>query len=110
MSKGNTLDIIYKILSRLDKAMDEENSDLSDISFEALEISEIKWVRILQMMVERGLIDGVEFIDFCGQSYPSVKFMDIRITLEGIEYLMDNSTQAKLFRAAKELKDFIPGL
>ncbi|WP_257279273.1 YjcQ family protein [Clostridium botulinum] len=97
-------------MSRLDNAMDEEDADLSDIKYEVLEISELKWTRILQMMTERGLIDGVEFVKTIGCKYPDVKFMDPRITLEGIEYLADNSTQAKLFRAAKELKDFIPGL
>lgn len=106
----NTFDIIIKILKRLEVAMDEDDPDFSDIQPGGLEISDIKWVRIFQMIYERGLIDGVDFTHFIGQEHPEVSFNDLRITLSGLEYLADNTSTAKLIKAAKLLKDTIPGI
>lgn len=103
-------DIILDILRRLELAMDEEKPDFTDIKANAFGISEIRWTRILQMMDEKGLASGIKFTPWAGQTFPGVKFMDLRITLRGIEYLADNTTTAKVIKAAKFLKDVIPGL
>lgn len=105
-----TMKVIYKILERLEKAMDEEEFDWHEIDHRAFGISELKWTRIIQLMLERGLIDGFSLINTMGRTYPGVKPIDPRITFEGLEYLAENSNTAKIINAAKLLKDTIPGL
>jgi hypothetical protein len=49
--------IIYKILKILERAMDEDNFDKSEISFEELKISEARWIKLMEMLVSEGYID-----------------------------------------------------
>ncbi|WP_352404523.1 YjcQ family protein [Sporanaerobacter acetigenes] len=106
----DTIKVIYKMLERLEKAMDEERFDWHEIDHEAFGISELKWTRIILLMQERGLIDGFSLVHMMGQTYPGIKPIDPRITFEGLEYLAENSNTAKIINVAKLLKDTIPGL
>jgi len=90
--------------------MDTEGFDFDSISHEVLKISELRWTRLMQMLIENHYIDGVEEIYMMGQTYPEFKNMDVRITLEGLQYLEENSMMTKIKNAVKEIKDFIPGL
>ncbi len=106
----DTIDIIMIILRRLEIAMDEESPDFEDISANNLEVSEMKFSRILEMMQESGLIDGIHFSRTLSNPIPEPVFIEPRITLTGIQYLADNSTVAKVVKAAKLFKDIIPGI
>jgi len=101
---------IYKVLKTLEHEIDNEDFDFDSISHKVLKISELRWTRLMQMLIENHYIDGLESIYMMGQSYPSFKDMDIRITLEGLQYLEENSIMTKIKNAVKEIKDFIPGL
>lgn len=106
-----TQDIIYKILQKLDEVMDDNNPDFSELSSEALEISKERRSFILEMMQDAGLIKGVTFVNGGNNRAAIMIHIDnMKITLRGVEYLSENSSTAKILRAAKELKDFIPGL
>lgn len=107
---SNTMEIIQKILDHLDKSMDDERIDLTPVSRESLGISDARWSRIIGMMLEEGLVEGFAEVPMAGVAYTGYKAMDPRITLRGIQFLADNSNMAKLYRAAKEIKDWIPGL
>jgi DNA-binding Lrp family transcriptional regulator len=107
---NKTMDIIQDILEHLDKSMDDETVDVKPISPEALGISQARWSRIIEMMLESGLIDGFSPIHRLGSSYQALKAVNPRITLRGIQFLAENSNMAKFYRAAKEIKDWIPGL
>ncbi|WP_050353944.1 YjcQ family protein [Gottschalkia purinilytica] len=102
--------IIYKILERLDKAMDEERFDWNEIDHNTFGITKIRWVRIMHIMNENGFIDGVSIVNTIGQKNSEVRFIDIRITLKGLEYLAENSNMGKLITTAKLLKDIIPDI
>lgn len=105
-----TMEIIQDILEHLDKSMDDEIVDISPISHEALGISHARWSRIIEMMLESGLIEGFSPVHRLGSTYTAFKEMDPRITLKGVQFLAENSNVAKLYRVAKEIKDWIPGI
>ncbi len=98
---------IYRILSTLEKAMDLPEFDVEQISAAALGISEERWMRYLEMMLDVGLVKGVSMQrDITG--YYRVDAEDIRITLKGLEYLQENSFMKKAYKMAKGIKDATP--
>lgn len=100
--------IIYKILSVFEKMMDIESPDFSCIDAEHLKISEMRWTRIIQALVEAGYIAGVKIV-VTKVSGPEAYFIEPHITLKGLEYLNENTTMKKFYRMAKGIKDVIPG-
>lgn len=85
---------IYKLLSTLERNLDTAQFDFSKISPEALEITQARWGRYLEMLVDRGYIKGVTVRQ-------TVQFdaYGPRITLKGLEYLY-NSPSMKECRAS----------
>ncbi|MBS4535826.1 dihydrolipoyl dehydrogenase [Clostridium sp. D2Q-14] len=98
--------IIYKILKMLEKYMDVEDFDKDLITHESLGISEIRWTRIIEMLVSEGYISGVRLIKANGQKVPLIRMTNISITLKGLEYLEENS----LMKKAAELVKGIAGI
>ena len=100
---------VYRILSALEKAMDLPEFDISQISASALGVSEQRWARYIEMMVDVGYIKGVSI-----QSGITNELMieadDMRITLKGLEYLQENSIMQRIYKAAKGIKDVIPNI
>ncbi|ACB83958.1 YjcQ family protein [Natranaerobius thermophilus] len=110
MSAKETMDIIFQILERLEKAMDEEQFNWEkEISHEALDISETRWTLIIEMMEENNLIKGLN-IDRGAKGDISISIHSPRIRLQGLNFLIENSQTAKVINAAKLLKDTVPGL
>lgn len=87
--------IIYKILKILEKYMDYEGVSVELISHEALDISKERWSRILKMMMDTGLVEGIRCIEVDGAVVPLVKLYNPSITLKGLEYLEENSMMKK---------------
>lgn len=91
---------VHRILSALEKAMDLPAFDVQQIGPDALEVSKERWGRYMEMMADAGYIKGVEIQRFItGET--SVDARDIRITLKGLEYLQENGSMRKLYKAAK---------
>lgn len=101
--------VIYKILKILEKAMDFEEFDFQQISAERLGISICRWAKILEMLVQEGYIQGI-IVSYSLDGTPFIENRNIRITLKGLEYLSENSFMKKAANAAKEVRDWIPGL
>ena len=100
---------VYKILSALEKAMDYPEFDINDVGSEALGVSEERWARYIEMMVDVGYIKGVSIKrDITGAT--RINASDVRITLKGLEYLQENSMMKKVYNAVKGIKDITPGL
>ena len=92
--------IIFRILNILDFALDKKNYDLSkELSPEHLKISENRFNHYLAMLYNAGYIEGVEINDYIDGSI-RVDISEISITLEGLQYLAENSLMMK---AAKTL-------
>ena len=100
---------VYRILSALEKAMDLPEFDISQIGPEKLGVSEERWARYIEMMLDVGYIKGVR-IEMCIDGSMEVNGDDMRITLKGLEYLQENSIMQRFYKAAKGIKDIIPGI
>ena len=99
--------IIYKSLSVLEKSMDLENVDIERISSNNLGISQQRWNKYMEMLLDAGYIKGVTIQKYVtGET--NVDAEDIRITLKGLEYLSENSIMQKMYKAAKGITDLIP--
>lgn len=99
--------IIYKILKILEKTMDAEEFDNQLISYETLGISEIRWSKIMKMMLVNGYIEGVRNIEYDGATSPTIKMINPTITLLGLEYLEENSLMKKAADLAKGISNII---
>ena len=89
--------------------MDCPEFDITQINHEALGVSKERWARYIEMMSDTGLIKGVKvYGDILGATY--VDNDGIRVTLKGLEYLTENSIMQKLCKAAKGIKEAVPGL
>ena len=97
--------IIYKILRILQRSMDLEEFDKSNISAEALDLSVPKWSRIMAMLLNEGYISGGETWNAMDCGYPRVALTRPELTLKGLEYLEENS----LMRKAADLAKVIVG-
>ena len=104
---NSTIDVILKILDHLDKSMDDDEVNVEPIMPEALGITEARWSRVIGMMLEEGLIDGFKDVTSLDSAYEEYIPSMPRITFKGLNYLSENTGFSKLYRAAKEIKDWI---
>lgn len=96
---------IYLILSILRSAMDGK-LDPKDLSPEALGISQSKRDSLLVMLAQKGYIQGLKEFHAIGMS--GIRVEDTTITLDGLEYLEENTTMKKVYRFLKGIKDITP--
>lgn len=101
-SMNTSYGIIWRILNVLDLSLDFEKVPLEELSAKKLKISENRLNNYLLMLQKAGYIDGVVEIDSLDGN-GEIDISDIRITLEGIEFLIENSTMNKIASAAKEI-------
>lgn len=107
LSKVDNFQIVYKILSALEKAMDYPEFDISQIDAQTLKISQERWARYIEMLVDTGFIKGVRiFENVCGET--QIQDNGIRITLKGLEYLTENSLMKRVYKAVKGIKEISP--
>ena len=100
---------VYKILTALEKSMDLEEFNLELISPQKLGVSQERWNKYMEMMLDVGYIKGVIIQeDIAGGT--NVDCERLRITLKGLEYLQENSIMRKIYNAAKGVKEITPGL
>lgn len=101
-SMNTTYGIIWKILNTLDLALDLEKPPLEQLTAKRFKISENRFNHYLVMLQEADYVDGVEVVANLADEF-EIDYSDIRITLEGIEFLIENSTMNKIATAAKEI-------
>lgn len=100
---------VYRILTVLEKAMDLTAFDTSQISANALDVSEQRWARYIEMLADIGHIKGVN-IEKAIDGTLLVDTSDIRITLQGLEYLQENPIMKRQYNAAKGIFPILPTL
>ncbi len=64
---------IYRILKILEKYMDLEEFDMELIGYKELDISKLRWSRIVSMLKEQEYIQGIDIWYSLAQDYPRVK-------------------------------------
>ena len=99
---------VYRILSALEKAMDLPQFDIEQIGPAALGVSQERWCRYIEMMADVGYIKGVSLSRSISGDM-MVDAQNIRITLKGLEYLQENSIMQRIYKAAKGIKEIVPG-
>lgn len=99
--------IIYKILSILKSSLDNLKCDIDRLSPQSLNISIEKRDNIIELLLDKNLIKGVIIKKY--QDGDSVLVLnDIKITLDGLEYLEENSIMKKMYKLARGIKDVTP--
>lgn len=98
--------VIYKILKKLEKAMDLDEFSIDDVSAEVLKISESRWAAIIEMLCENGYIAGVT-VQRSADGEFQISESSLRITLKGLEYLSDNSFMKKAANVAKGIVETV---
>ena len=101
--------VIYAMLRRFAKAMDEDeqNPNFNDIRHEAFGVSIGKWTNIVRDMFKSGYIEGIDIIPDGNSDYDIIHIDRAKITLQGREYLKENSIWAKTYEAIKEVREWV---
>ena len=112
MSKDDFHVIAYRILKYLYETFKQgELADLEQLSYTALEINERYFNMIMLELLKNGFIEGVDEVSSLGSLKPQIRInRSIHITLQGIEYLTDNSTIAKAKRFLQDVKSVLPSI
>lgn len=100
---------VYRILTALERAMDLTEFDVSQISPEALGVSQQRWARYIEMMQDVGYIKGALIKESISGDL-IVDAREMRITLKGLEYLQENGIMQRIYRTAKGIKEITPGI
>lgn len=95
--------IIWQILNVLDLSLDYDEVPENVLTAKKLGITQNRFEAYLKMLEDAGYVEGVEFEDFISEKEPVLNREKIRITLEGIEFLIENSVMSKIAAAAKEV-------
>ncbi len=91
-----TYGIIWKILNSLDLALDLKDGIIPEEQFNAdfFKISETRFLNYLIMLNDAGYIQNLQIKEFLTQT--TADYSKVKITLEGIRFLVENSTMQKM--------------
>lgn len=99
---------IYRILKTLDRYKGDESFDNALISASTLKISFPAWEQLMIELQRNGYIDGVTIDQDLTDRFPHIcQPIHPRITLKGMEYLVENSMMAKAKEALQMLGELI---
>lgn len=97
---------IYRILHYLETAMDYDEPDMDRISAKTLGITDNRWIAIMEQLVSYGYIDGVS-VKRSADGAVTISECNPRITIDGLEYLAENSLMRKAANMAKGIVEII---
>lgn len=99
--------VIYRILAYIYACMKRgDEPDRGEISHEALGIPRGYWSQIMCELYEHGYVSGLTVTKTT--SGPSISFSRPRVTLDGVQFLMENSMMAKAVRFLQDTKSSVP--
>ena len=111
MAKDDYYVVVYKILSYLyARLKEDEKADVRLLAHDSpmLGIKKGYWTYILEHMLAQGFIEGIDVAHGFGDISEIVGLEYIRITPDGIGYLLDNNLVAKAKRFLKDMKEMNP--
>ena len=91
---------IYNILKGFEKQLDNETFDTDLFDYKIYHVSELRFIRYLQMLIEAGFITGIKIIEM-GDKHFEIRPYSPAITLRGLEYLAENSMMKKVTNILK---------
>nr|DAO23362.1 MAG TPA: YjcQ protein [Caudoviricetes sp.] len=86
---------IYGILSAFEKQLDKASFNLDILKARTWNVSEVRFIRYLKMLLNAGYIDGITITPLSDSQY-YIKSDNATITLKGLEYLAENSMMRKV--------------
>ena len=98
---------IYRILSTIENDMDSKGFNIEKISPNILNISEERWVKYINMLIDAGYIKGIEAHYDINEEL-DVNINRLEITLKGLEYLSENTIMQRIYKMAKGISEIIP--
>ena len=98
---------IYRILSTIEIDMDSKGFDIEKISPNILNISEERWVKYINMLIDAGYIKGIEAHYDINEEL-DININRLEITLKGLEYLSENTIMQRIYKMAKGISEIIP--
>ena len=102
----NNFKAVYTILSSLEKSMDLPQANPDMFSPEVLGVSQERWNKYIEMMLDCGYIKGVSITPYISGNV-KIDCSNIQITLKGLEYLQENLLMQKAFKAAKGIAEIV---
>jgi hypothetical protein len=99
--------VIYRILKRLEAAMDCDELLTDAFTPQALGVSQQRLNSIFTMMQDDGYLSGVSVVKAWGQGIVALNIDHMAITIKGLEYLHENSIMKKMADAAKGIIELI---
>lgn len=100
----DSMKIVYKVLSEVDKQMDDISFDESFIK--DLKASDNRVNKIIETLLDEGYLTGIKISK--SKTGNIVMFMSPRLTIKGMEFLQENSTIQKIKNGLKDIKDVTP--
>lgn len=111
MAKDDYYVVVYKILSYLYTRLKNDEAVEVRLLFHDSPMLGIKkgyWTYILEHMSRQGFVEGIDVAKGMGSDSEIVGLENIRITPEGIGYLLDNNLLAKAKKFLREMKEINP--
>lgn len=100
--------VIYKILTEFEKQLDNEEADSKLLDYKTWKISETRFFNYMQILSDAGLIQGVTVEDVPNGMYMTVR--KPKITLRGIEYLVENGAMQTVSKIVNKVADLTIGV
>ncbi len=98
-----TYGIIWQILNTLDLSLDVNGwNPQEELTAKRFKITENRFYKYIEMLQDAGYIEGVDIReDLAGEK--DIDLTDVAITLEGIQFLLENSTMHKIAEFAEKI-------
>ena len=108
MSNNDFFTVAYKVLSYLKFCYENgQTPDPNVLNADTFNVSKVQFGNTLEMLSDHGYISGIQFHSTkMGKTYSSL--LNLKITIEGLQYLAENSMMKKAYRIFKEVKDWLP--
>ena len=97
--------IIYRILKYLQQSMDFEEFDCAGFTAERFGTNPNRFQALLIQLQKAGFIEGLNIVRYIRQPERIEPPMEPHITLQGLEYLQENSLMKKAAAFAKGVKE-----
>ena len=105
---SNNIKVIYRILKILEWAMDYEELDTTRLAPGSLQVTKSKRDALLIELQEKGYIKGLQFRQYVDDPAPEiVSIASVKIALDGLQYLEENSMMKKAAALAKGIVEII---
>lgn len=110
MAQDDMFVVMYKILAYLYDCMKrgvEPKASMLAHDGDMLNIEQSYWARIMKELYDHGYIDGVTIVGTWGPDIV-VRLTGPVVTMEGVEFLQENSRMQKALRFLKDAKSALP--